>query len=119
MNPMKKTFILNATDELTEYIVYHELASMEENPENRVTLERLSAQEKTHYEFWQSLLPDATAKKIRPRWYTVWGVPFLRIFFGVTFITKFLESHENGAAQKYESIFNAIPESHRPRFIRC
>ena len=64
---MDRTFILNATNELTEHVVYDKLALMEKNPENRAALERLSAQEKTHYEFWQSLLPEAEAKKIRAR----------------------------------------------------
>ena len=97
---MEQTFILNATNELTENIVYHKLALMEKNPENRAALERLSAQELTHYEFWKSLLPAVEAGKIRARGGTVWAIPFLRIVFGVTFITKLLETHENGCRSK-------------------
>jgi VIT1/CCC1 family predicted Fe2+/Mn2+ transporter len=115
---MNEIFALNATNELTEHIVYHKLALMEKEPANRSALERLSAQEKMHYEFWQSLLPDAEAKKIRARWYTVWGISFLRIVFGVTFITKFLETHETGAVQKYQATMGSIPESHRVRFAQ-
>ena len=115
---MESVFILNAANELTEHIVYHKLALMEKNPENRTALERLSAQEKTHYEFWQSLLPEEEAKKIRARWYTVWGMSFLRVALGVTFITKFLETHETGAVQKYQALVAAIPESHHARFLQ-
>ena len=114
----QEVFAWNATNELTEHVVYHRLAQLEKNPENREALERLSAQEHTHYEFWKSLLPDAEAAKIRARWYTVWGLSFLRIALGVTFMTKFLESHENDAVQKYRDIAKSIPESHRERFAQ-
>ncbi len=115
---MKDIFAWNATNELTEYVVYHRLAQMEKNPENRAALERLSEQEHGHYDFWKSLLPEADAKKIHPRHYTVWGISFLRIAFGVTFITKFLETHETGAVQKYQNLAASIPESHRERFAQ-
>lgn len=115
---MEHEFIANATNELTEHVTYHKLALMEKNPENRAALERLSVQEKTHYEFWQSLLPEGAAKKIRARWYTVASISFLRIVFGVTFITKFLETHETDAVQKYQAIAAAIPPSHAARFAQ-
>jgi vacuolar iron transporter family protein len=113
---MEPIFALNAKNELTEHLVYGRLARMERNPENRAALEKLSAQEKTHYEFWKSLLLEAEAKKIGPRHYTVWGISFLRAVFGVTFVTKFLELHEKNAAEKYENMMSAVPESHRVRF---
>jgi VIT1/CCC1 family predicted Fe2+/Mn2+ transporter len=115
---MEHIYSVNATNELTEHIVYHRLARMERNHGNREALERLSAQEKTHYEFWKSLLPEAESKHIRPRGYTVAGISFLRVVFGVTFITKFLETHETGAVKKYQDIASSIPESHRERFAQ-
>lgn len=114
---MNEIFAWNATNELTEHVVYHKLAQMERDPGNRAALERLSMQEKAHYEFWISLLPETNARRIRARWYTVFGLSFLRIAFGVTFMTKFLESHETDAVQKYQNILGAIPESHRTRFL--
>ncbi len=115
---MNETFIASATNELTEHIVYHKLALMEKNPENRAALERLSAQELTHYEFWKSLLPPVEAGKIRTRSGTVWAMPFLRTVFGVTFITKLLETHEKKSQQKYQALVNAIPASHHERFMQ-
>ncbi len=118
MELMQKIFLLNAKNELTEHLVYRRLAHMERNPINRAALERLSEQERAHYEFWKSLMPDAAAHiNIHPRWYTVWMFSFLRAVFGVTFITKFLELHEKDAVQKYNSILPSIPESHRARFL--
>ncbi len=132
---MEEIFIANATNELTEHVVYHKLARAEKDPANREALERLSAQEKTHYEFWKTLLVETSgnggtdhiaaaraaattaAERIRPRWYTVWGISFFRFIFGVTFTTKLLETHENGAVKNYESILSSIPASHRARFL--
>ena len=105
----------NAQNELTEHLVYGRLAAMERNAENRSALARLSEEEKKHYEFWQTLIPET---KIRPRYFTLHSITFLRMLFGVTFITKFLETHENNAVEKYEGISNTIPESHRQRFAQ-
>ena len=118
---MEPTFIENAANELTEHVVYGRLARMERDPANRAALERLSAQEHAHYEFWKSLLPGEekatdAAPRIRTRGHATWSIPLLRAVFGVTFITKFLELHEEDAVRKYESIMDAIPESHRARF---
>ncbi len=113
---MNEPFATHATNELTEHVIYGRLARMERNPANRAALERLSAQERTHYEFWKSLLPEATAERIRPRTYATWGIPLLRVIFGVTFITKYLELHEKGAVAAYENIIGTIPEPHRARF---
>ena len=116
MKTMNETFAAHATNELTEHVVYGRLARMERNPENRAALERLSAQEHAHYEFWKSLIPEAEARRIRPRTHAAWGIPLLRIIFGVTFITKYLELHEKNAVGTYERIIDAIPEAHRARF---
>lgn len=109
----------NATNELTEHHVYTALARMEKNPDNRTALERLAAQEKTHYEFWMSLLgslePQA-APHIRPRMPVVWTMAAARRILGVTFISKFLEIHETDAVAKYEALRGAIPAEHRERF---
>ena len=114
---MEPTFLLNARNELTEHLVYKKLALGEKSPENRAALERLSDQEKTHYEFWKSLMPDGNANiKINPRWYTLWMITFLRFIFGVTFITKFLELHEKDAVEKYQGLMSSIPEDHKKRF---
>jgi VIT1/CCC1 family predicted Fe2+/Mn2+ transporter len=114
---MESTFLLNARNELTEHLVYHKLALTEKSPENRAALERLSEQEKTHYEFWKSLMPnDGADAKIHPRWYTLWVISFLRFVLGVTFITKFLELHEKDAVAKYQSLMDSIPEDHKKRF---
>ena len=112
MNSKQKEYIARATNELTEHHVYHKLALIEKNPANRELLEKLSAQEKEHYEFWVSLVPDA---KIKPRPLALYSTPLMRRLLGVTFTTKFLETHEKSAIATYEAMLSEMPEAHKAR----
>jgi rubrerythrin len=87
----QKQYLNRARNELTEHLVYGKLALREKKLENRELLQKLSAQEKAHYEFWQSLIPNI---EVKPHFISLHCIPFLRSTFGVTFTTKFLETHE-------------------------
>jgi VIT1/CCC1 family predicted Fe2+/Mn2+ transporter len=113
MTDVEKQYSARAENELTEHIVYGKLAAREKEPENRALLERLSAQEKSHYEFWQSLLPAGT--RIAPRALSVDATPILRAVLGLTFTTKFLESHEKNSIATYEKMLPLVPAEHRDR----
>ena len=110
---MKALYIQQARTELTEHIVYGKLAAREKNPENRAALEKLSAQELTHYEFWKTLLPAEIDPK--PHALTVFVTPLLRIVLGATFTTKLLEGHETNAVANYKAILSQIPATHQER----
>jgi VIT1/CCC1 family predicted Fe2+/Mn2+ transporter len=128
---MQQQYLDRARNELTEHLVYGKLARREKNPANRALLEKLSAQEKGHYEFWKSLIEDKngvtqanaargvgenrTAIQITPHPLGLYGIPLLRTIFGVTFTTKFLETHEKSAISTYEKMAVEIPEQHRAR----
>jgi VIT1/CCC1 family predicted Fe2+/Mn2+ transporter len=112
MDTTQATYISRAQNELTEHLVYAKLAAREKNPDNRALLEKLSAQEKTHYEFWKSLVPGSDPK---PHALGLIGIPLLRTVFGVTFTTKFLETHENASIATYTAMLETIPESHKAR----
>lgn len=105
-------YLARARNELTEHFIYHKLALREKKPENRALLEKLSAQEKGHYEFWKTLLPGVEPK---PHRLGLLIIPLLRTFLGVTFTTKFLESHEKNAVATYEAMLGEIPDSHKER----
>lgn len=105
-------YIARARNELTEQLVYAKLARRERNSENRALLEQLSAQEKAHYEFWQSLVPGTD---IKPHSFQLFGVSVLRSIFGVTFATKFLEMREADSIAASEAMLATIPASHHAR----
>jgi VIT1/CCC1 family predicted Fe2+/Mn2+ transporter len=110
---MEPTYIAYAQNELTEHIIYGKLAAMEKKPQNKALLEKLSAQEKIHYEFWQSLVPNV---EIKPRFFGTYAIPLMRIVLGTTFTAKLLETHEKDSVERYTNIAPHIPPSHRERF---
>ena len=110
---MKPTYIAYAQNELTEHIIYGKLAAIEKRSENKALLLKLSAQEKSHYEFWRTLVPDS---EIKPRSFGIFVIPALRRVLGITFTIKFLESHEKNAVGRYQAILPHIPPSHRAQF---
>lgn len=108
----------NAVTEITEHSIYTRLAHTEKSPGNRAALEKLAAQEKSHYEFWTSILRTADpheAEHVHPKTATIWIMGAMRAILGVTFVTKFLEKHERDAIAHYESIRALIPEEHRKK----
>lgn len=113
MDTLQNQYFARAQNELTEHYVYGKLSHTEKNPENRALLEKLSAQEKSHYEFWKSLLPEG--RVIKPRPLALYGIPLLRFVFGVTFITKFFEMHEEDSIATYTKMLETIPEAHKTR----
>lgn len=98
-----KKYMLN---ELTEHIIYGRLAAKEKNPDNRALLERLSAQEKAHYELWHQLAPQV---EVKPQQWRIVVFGLMRTVLGVTFTTKFLEAHEVESVKEYERILSAVP----------
>ncbi len=110
MKSLEQSYLAHARNELTESIVYRKLALMEKREENRTLLETMSTQERNHYEFWQSLIPGVAIKPYSaPQTIT----PLMRIVLGVTFTTKFLETHEENSIATYEAILPNLPETHR------
>ncbi len=106
MYNMQKQYLNRARNELTEHLVYGKLALREKKPENRELLRKLSIQEKAHYEFWQSLISDI---EVKPYFASLHLIPLLRSVLGVTFTTKFLETHEKNSIAIYEGMLATMP----------
>jgi vacuolar iron transporter family protein len=107
---MDQAYLSHARKEITEHFIYGTLARREKKPENRALLEKLSSEEKGHYEFWKSLVPGSDPKPYR---FTMFWVPLMRTLFGVTFVVKLLEEHEHDAVAGYEAMRADMPASHR------
>lgn len=112
---MRQLYLRQARTELTEHVVYGALALREKKPENKAALERLAAQEQSHYEFWKTLLPADAAVAVKPYALTVAVTPWLRTVFGATFTTKLLEGHEKESIETYQRILKDIPATHQDR----
>ena len=73
----REIYVAHARNELTEYVIYHQLAAREKNPENKASLEKLSLQEKSHHVFWREL---AGGNEIKPHGAGIWGTIFYATF---------------------------------------
>lgn len=112
MEDLLKKYNEFARDEITENIIYARLAAKEKNSENREILLKMSAQEKSHYDFWLAL---SNQKSIKPKRSAIRIFSILSRIMGLTFTTKFLESNEKDAIAEYGKILEILPEGRRAR----
>jgi len=78
-------------------------------------LRELAETEHRHYEFWMRYIPDA---KVKPRSFTVYTTLLIRVLFGTTFASKFLERNESSVVKRYKAAEEFIPDSDKPEFER-
>lgn len=102
--PTLQTNILRyCEDEFTDHLVYHRLAGREKDPAKKKILEQLSKQEEDHYRFWNSLIADHSPRI--KHWFIAFVI-VLRYVFGLTFVIKFLERHEENVIEEYKSVLS-------------
>ena len=91
--------------EITEYLVYIELAKLATDKKNKATLNEIAAQELEHYNFWK----DITKREAKPTQWKVKRHLFLAKVFGLSFSLRLLEMEEADASKFYESIEKEYP----------
>lgn len=109
---MNTQYVKFTRDEATDHAIYARLIARERKPENKAALEKLAAQERSHYAFWKTLAGGADQAPNGP---IVRIMVLMRIILGVTFTTKFLELHEQDAIEEYQKMRALIPEPHKAR----
>ena len=92
-------------NEITESIVYHKLAQIEKNTENKAVLEKISLDERRHYD----LLKRYTNQSPAPIKRRIYFFYLIARIFGVTFGIKLMENGENAAQDKYAE-YSDLPE---------
>ncbi len=104
-------------DELTDYATYRRLSTLriEKNQQFREVLKQLADTEHGHYEFWIRYIPGTN---IRINRFKVYLTVLIRILFGTTFASRFLERNENTVIKRYQTAKRLIPEEDRPAFDR-
>lgn len=93
--------------ELTESVIYKEIAKFAKGDENKKTLERLSQEEKNHYEIWKSY----TKQEMKPQKMKVFKYKLLARIFGFTFAVKLMENGEEHSQETYSIIAEEVEES--------
>jgi VIT1/CCC1 family predicted Fe2+/Mn2+ transporter len=102
----RQTLLTFQKDEATDSVVYARMARTEKHEEHRCTLERISNEEKEHYDIWKQYTGvDVSPNRFKAVWYTI-----LMVLLGYTFVLRIMEKGENRTADTYASLPTAIPE---------
>ena len=94
-------------NELTESVIYEEIAKFAKGEENKKTLLRLAAEEKAHYEIWKKY----TGEELKVNKLKVFKYKFLARVLGFTFAVKLMENGEENAQKEYDILYDEVEES--------
>ena len=94
-------------NELTESVIYEEIAKFAKGDTNKATLRRLSQEEKAHYEIWKSY----TGIEMKPEALKVFKYKMLARILGFTFAVKLMENGEDHAQEEYARLASEVEES--------
>jgi len=93
--------------ELTESVIYEEIAKFAKGDENKETLCRLAREEKAHYEIWKTYTDiEMKPNKLKVFWYKL-----MARILGFTFAVKLMESGEEAAQDEYALLAEEVPAS--------
>lgn len=94
-------------NELTESVIYAEIAKFAKGEKNKETLKRLAQEEKAHYEIWKKY----TGIEMKPQKLKIFKFKLLARILGFTFAVKLMENGEELAQKEYELIIGEVEES--------
>lgn len=93
--------------ELTESMIYEQIARFAKGEENRKTLLRLAKEERAHYEIWKRY----TGLEMQPERGKVFKYKLLARILGFTFAVKLMERGEENAQAEYDILAGEVEES--------
>ena len=99
--------LIQQQNEINDYTIYKALALSQTDENNKKIFEKISKEEKYHYDFWVKI----TNTQIEPQKLVVWWFVLLVKIFGTSFALKSLEKREAGAEEFYKELFEIYPES--------
>ena len=94
-------------NEITESVIYEEIAAFAKGEENKKVLLRLAKEERAHYEIWK----NCTEVEMKPERLKVFKYKLIARIFGFTFAVKLMEKGEEAAQKEYDLLREEVPES--------
>ncbi len=94
-------------NEITESVIYREIAKFAKGEQNKQTLRRLADEEKAHYEIWKKY----TGIEMKPQKGKIFKYKLIARILGFTFAVKLMENGEELAQKEYELLTDEIEES--------
>ncbi|MBU2556078.1 MAG: VIT1/CCC1 transporter family protein [Bacteroidales bacterium] len=92
--------------EITEYHVYKGLSRLAKDEHNKITLNKIAADELKHYTIWKKI----TGQEVQPNKTKVHYYIWLARLFGLSFALKLMEGGEIKAQAVYEEAIKQYPE---------
>ncbi len=105
--PAQAAVLRSQRDEETGALMYAYLAKQEKNPANAALLAKMSADEKTHAAYWQSI----SLQKGAPDRWKLFRLKVMSRILGYTFVIKRLLQEESGAVGAYDKLKAEIPKA--------
>lgn len=93
--------------ELTESVIYAEIAQFAKGDINKETLMRLAKEEKAHYEIWKRY----TGIEMKPEKWKIFKYKLIARIFGFTFAVKLMEKGEENSQEEYDRLADEVEES--------
>ena len=98
-------------NELTESFIYEKIAKFAKGDNNKETLLRLAAEERSHYEIWKTY----TEIEMKPSKFKIFWFGMLAKILGFTFAIKLMENGEEAAQGEYKILEEEVAESTKIR----
>lgn len=103
----RKLLLKAQQGEITEALIYRNLAKKEKKPENREVLHRIAQEEETHGAIWKNY----TGVDVKPKMFRVFLYTWIARILGLTFGLKLMEKGEDLAQGFYTKIADEVPEA--------
>jgi len=101
----KRTILTAQRNEITEHIIYEKLSRTMKDSHNREILERISREEREHYELWKEYTQD----DVEPDTFRIWKYYLISRALGITFGIKLMERGEEQAQAAYAVLSQSVP----------
>jgi VIT1/CCC1 family predicted Fe2+/Mn2+ transporter len=105
-NSTIKKIIRFQKQEITEHLIYSELAASTKDVNNKKVLQHIASDELKHYRFWKKY----TQKEFKPKFLLAWYYVIISKILGLTFGLKLMERGEKGSQENYLKIDKVVPE---------
>ena len=93
--------------ELTESVIYEEIARFAKGEENKQALLRLAREEKAHYEIWKKY----SGIEMKPEKGKIFWYKLMARVLGFTFAIKLMENGEERSQEEYDMLAGEVEES--------
>jgi VIT1/CCC1 family predicted Fe2+/Mn2+ transporter len=101
----RRTILAAQRNEITEHIIYEKLSRSMRDPHNRKILERISGDERKHYDLWKEYTQD----DVEPDTFQIWRYYLISRVLGITFGIKLMERGEEHAQTAYKALSRLVP----------